>query len=100
MCVRPSQVVYAPCLIAASHVVLSNTKDVALTLSLGDVLALGVTNSFSVSDVAEARHKGQIQMLIEGQKGDVLNLDGWVNAADLDWAGGKGAGSAALGSRL
>ncbi|MBP7920118.1 MAG: Ig-like domain repeat protein [Limnohabitans sp.] len=76
---------------AASHVVLSNTKDVALTLSLGDVLALGVTNSFSVSDVAEARHKGQIQMLIDGQQGDVLNLDGWVNASDLDWAGGKGA---------
>jgi hypothetical protein len=74
---------------AANHIVLSNTSDVTLTLSMGDVLALGVTNSFSVSDVVNAKHKGQIQMRIDGQTGDKLNLDGLVNGLDLDWVGGN-----------
>jgi hypothetical protein len=73
----------------ANHIVLSNTTNVSLTLSMGDVLALGVTNSFSVADTDNARHKGQTQMLIDGQAGDTLNLDGWVNGLDLDWIGGQ-----------
>lgn len=74
---------------AANHIVLSNTTNVSLTLSMGDVLALGVTNSFSVADADHARHKGQIQMLIDGQAGDTLNLDGWVNGLSLAWSGGQ-----------
>lgn len=73
----------------SNHVVLSNTSDVTVTLSMGDVLALGVTNSFSIADVENARHKGQIQMRIDGQTGDKLNLDGLVNGLSLDWVGGQ-----------
>lgn len=73
---------------AANQVVLSNA-DVTLTLSMGDILALGVTNSFSISDVVNAKHKGQIQMRIDGQTGDKLNLDGLVNGLDLKWVGGQ-----------
>ena len=73
----------------ANHIVLSNTTNVSLTLSMGDVLALGVTNSFSVADTDNARHKGQTQMLIDGQAGDTLNLDGWVNGLSLAWSGGQ-----------
>lgn len=72
-----------------NHIVLSNTSDVTVTLSMGDVLALGVTNSFSIADVENARHKGQIQMRIDGQTGDKLNLDGLVNGLSLDWVGGQ-----------
>jgi hypothetical protein len=74
---------------ASNHVVLSTSSDVTLTLSMGDVLALGVTNSFSISDVDNAKHKGQIQMRIDGQTGDKLNLDGLVNSLDLKWTGGQ-----------
>jgi hypothetical protein len=74
---------------ATNHVVLSNTSNVTLTLSMGDVLALGVTNSFSVADVSGAKHKGQIQMLIDGQTHDQLNLDGLVNGLNLAWTGGQ-----------
>jgi hypothetical protein len=74
---------------AASQVVLSNIKDVVLTLSMGDVLALGVTNSFSVANVDGAKHKEQIQMRIDGQTGDKLNLDGLVNGLNLAWTGGQ-----------
>jgi hypothetical protein len=74
---------------AANHIVLSNTTNVSLTLSMGDVLALGVTNSFSVADSDHARYKGQTQMLIDGQAGDTLNLDGWVNGLNLAWSGGQ-----------
>ena len=70
---------------AANHIALSNASDVTLTLSMGDVLALGVTNSFSVADVSGAKHKGQIQMRIDGQTGDALNLDGLVNGLNLKW---------------
>jgi hypothetical protein len=79
---------------AASHVVLSDTKDVVLTLSMGDVLALGVTNSFSF----DALHKGQIQMRIDGQTGDTLNLDGLVNGLNLTWIGGQASSNVPLTS--
>jgi hypothetical protein len=74
---------------AVNHVVLSNTSDVTLNLSMGDVLALGVTNSFSVANLDGAKHQGQIQMRVDGQSGDVLNLDGRVNASQFAWGGGK-----------
>jgi hypothetical protein len=65
---------------AANHIALSDASDVTLTLSMGDVLALGVTNSFS-----DAGHEGQIQMRIDGQTRDALNLDGLVNGLNLNW---------------
>ena len=72
---------------AANHIAMSNTTNVTLTLSMGDVLALGVTNSFSVD--ANSLHKEQIQMLVDGQSGDTLNLDGLVNGLNLTWDGGQ-----------
>ncbi len=74
---------------AANHVVLSDTSDATLNISMGDVLALGVTNSFSIADVDNARHKRQIQMRIDGQEGDQLNLDGFVDGVHLIWEGGQ-----------
>ena len=74
---------------AANHVVLSDTSDATLNISMGDVLALGVTNSFSIADVDNARHKRQIQMRIDGQEGDQLNLDGFVDGVHLFWKGGQ-----------
>jgi hypothetical protein len=80
----------------ANHSALSHASHVALTLSMGDVLALGVTNSFSVADADHSRHKGQIQMLIDGQAGDTLHLDGWVNGLNLPWTGGQTSTNAPL----
>lgn len=71
---------------ASNHVVLSNTSGVTLDVSMGDVLALGVTNSFSLASVnGGAQHKDQIQMRIDGQADDKLNLDGLVNGLNLPW---------------
>jgi hypothetical protein len=71
---------------AANHIALSNASNVTLTLSMGDVLALGVTNSFSIASVTGgAQHKNQIQMRIDGQADDKLNLDGLVNGLNLPW---------------
>jgi hypothetical protein len=71
---------------ASNHVVLSNTSGVTLDVSMGDVLALGVTNSFNIASVnGGAQHKGQIQMRIDGQNDDKLNLDGLVNGLNLPW---------------
>jgi hypothetical protein len=61
---------------------------------MGDVLALGVTNSFSVD--ANSLHKGQIQMLVDGQSGDTLNLDGLVNGLNLTWIGGQASSNVPL----
>jgi hypothetical protein len=82
---------------ASNHVVLSNTSNVTLNLSMGDVLALGVTNSFSIADLSNARHKGQTQMRIDGQEGDQLNLDGFVNGEKWVWAGGDSSTNVPLG---
>jgi hypothetical protein len=71
---------------AANHIALSNASNATLTLSMGDVLALGVTNSFSIASVTGgAQHKNQIQMRIDGQADDKLNLDGLVNGLNLPW---------------
>jgi hypothetical protein len=71
---------------ASNHVVLSNISGVTLDVSMGDVLALGVTNSFSIASVnGGAQHKDQIQMRIDGQADDKLNLDGLVNGLNLPW---------------
>ncbi|PUE41819.1 Ig-like domain-containing protein [Limnohabitans sp. Bal53] len=69
-----------------NHVVLSKDSGVTLDVSMGDVLALGVTNSFSIASVnGGAQHKDQIQMRIDGQSDDTLNLDGLVNGLNMTW---------------
>jgi hypothetical protein len=52
-----------------------------LELTMGDVLKLGVKNSFSAS----AAHKGKLQMLVDGDLGDKLLLDDLVGETDFDW---------------
>ncbi|PUE49011.1 hypothetical protein B9Z47_05720 [Limnohabitans sp. 2KL-1] len=52
-----------------------------LELTMGDVLQLGVKNSFSTSTT----HKGKLQMRIEGDAADKLVLDDLVGEKDYDW---------------
>lgn len=52
-----------------------------LELTMGDVLHLGVKNSFSAS----AAHKGKLQMRVDGDLGDKLVLDDLVGETDFDW---------------
>lgn len=52
-----------------------------LKLTMGDVLDLGVKNSFSTA----AAHKDHLQMRIDGDAGDTVNLDDLVGSNDLDW---------------
>ncbi|ROM40001.1 hypothetical protein BK648_19785 [Pseudomonas poae] len=53
---------------------LTGTGDNAINLSLKDVLNLGETNVFHENEM--------VQMMIKGDAGDVVNLDGLVDAAD------------------
>lgn len=55
--------------------------DHTLKLTMGDVLDLGVKNSFSSS----AAHKGHIQMRIDGDAADKVLLDDLVGTVDYDW---------------
>ena len=48
---------------------------------MGDVLDLGVKNSFSIA----AAHKDHLQMRIDGDAADTVNLDDLVGTTDLDW---------------
>ena len=48
---------------------------------MGDVLDLGVKNSFSTA----TPHKGHLQMRIDGDAADTVNLDDLVGTTDLDW---------------
>ncbi len=82
---------------AANHVVLSNSSDVILNVSVGDVLALGVTNSFSIAVGDNSLHKGQTQMRIDGQSGDQVNLDGLVNGEKWVWTGGENSTNSPFG---
>jgi hypothetical protein len=69
---------------ATNHVKLSASADVNLELSMGDVLALGVTNSFDLG-LTYSQHKEKIQMKIDGQTGDKLKLDGLVGGSNIAW---------------
>jgi hypothetical protein len=69
---------------ATNHVKLSVSADVNLELSMADVLALGVTNSFDLG-LTYPQHKDKIQMRIDGQKGDTLKLDGLVGGSNIAW---------------
>lgn len=69
---------------AINHVKLSASANVNLELSMGDVLALGVTNSFDLGSTYP-QHKEKLQMRIDGQTGDALNLDGLVGGSNIVW---------------
>jgi len=65
---------------AANHVDITKGNHV-LKLTMGDVLDLGVKNSFSTASA----HKDHLQMRIDGDAGDTVNLDDLVGSNDLDW---------------
>jgi hypothetical protein len=48
---------------------------------MGDVLELGVKNSFSNATA----HQGRLQMRIDGDAGDKVVLDDLVGTIDYDW---------------
>jgi hypothetical protein len=66
--------------VAVNHVDMAQGVH-TLELTMGDVLKLGVKNSFSAS----AAHKGKLQMLVDGDLGDKLLLDDLVGETDFDW---------------
>lgn len=60
--------------VAINHVsMLDNSGDDVLTISMGDVLSLGVANSFTSS--------GRLQMRIDGDVGDRVLLDSFVGSS-------------------
>ena len=67
-------------LAAVNHVDITKGNHV-LKLTMGDVLDLGVKNSFSTA----TPHKGHLQMRIDGDAADTVNLDDLVGTTDLDW---------------
>lgn len=71
-----------------NHIGLSGSgiiQDVAHTLKLtmGDVLALGVKNSFSTNNSSTS--DGRIQMRIDGGSDDTVNLDNIIGDRNYDW---------------
>jgi outer membrane protein OmpA-like peptidoglycan-associated protein len=67
-------------LTAVNHVDITQGAHV-LKLTMGDVLDLGVKNSFSIA----AAHKDHLQIRIDGDAADTVNLDDLVGTTDLDW---------------
>lgn len=67
-------------LAAVNHVDITKGNHV-LKLTMGDVLDLGVKNSFTTASV----HKDHLQMRIEGDALDQVQLDNLVGTASLDW---------------
>lgn len=65
---------------AANHVDLTSGNHV-LKLTMGDVLELGVKNSFSTANA----HKGHLQLRIDGDALDQVQLDDLVGTTDYDW---------------
>jgi Bacterial Ig-like domain len=55
--------------------------DHVIKLTMGDVLALGVKDSFSVAAV----HKGHLQLRIDGDSKDLLKLDDLVGNTEYSW---------------
>ena len=67
-------------LAAVNHVDISKGNHV-LKLTMGDVLDLGVKNSFTTASV----HKDHLQMRIDGDALDQVQLDNLVGTSSLDW---------------
>lgn len=66
---------------AVNHVDITKGVHV-LKLTMGDVLDLGVKNSFSAADP----HKGHLQMRIDGDSADQIQLDNLVGTNSYDWS--------------
>jgi hypothetical protein len=66
--------------VAINHVDLSQ-GDRTLKITMGDVLELGVKNSFSTATA----HIGKLQMRIDGDSGDKVILDNLVGTTDHVW---------------
>jgi hypothetical protein len=66
--------------VAINHVDLSQ-GDHTLKITMGDVLELGVKNSFSTVEA----HIGKLQMRIDGDSGDKVTLDNLVGTTDHVW---------------
>lgn len=67
-------------LAAVNHVDITKGNHV-LKLTMGDVLDLGVKNSFTTASV----HKDHLQMRIDGDALDQVQLDNLVGTESLDW---------------
>jgi hypothetical protein len=65
---------------AANHIQLGEGKQ-TLALTMGDVLELGVKNSFSNT----GDHKGRLQLRIDGDAQDVIKLDNLAGSKELAW---------------
>lgn len=65
---------------AINHVDLTQ-GDHTLTLTMGDVLELGVKNSFTNATA----HQGHLQLRIDGDANDKVVLDDLVGTIDYDW---------------
>ena len=59
----------------------ARTGDHVIKLTMGDVLALGVKDSFSVATA----HKGHLQLRIDGDAKDTLKLDDLVGTTEHTW---------------
>jgi len=59
----------------------AKSGDHVIKLTMGDVLALGVKDSFSLATA----HKGKLQMRIDGDSKDVLKLDDLVGNTEYSW---------------
>jgi hypothetical protein len=69
-----------PDVAAANHIKLG-TGTQTLNLTMGDVLELGVKNSFSNT----GDHVGRLQLKIDGDGDDVVNLDNLVGSTEMNW---------------
>jgi hypothetical protein len=65
---------------AINHVDMSKGNN-TLLLTMGDVLELGVKNSFSNATA----HQGRLQMRIDGDANDKVVLNDLVGTVDYDW---------------
>lgn len=65
---------------AANHIQLGAGKQ-TLALTMGDVLELGVKNSFNNT----GDHKGRLQLRIDGDAQDVIKLDNLAGSKELAW---------------
>lgn len=69
-----------PDVAAANHIKLGTGMQ-TLDLTIGDVLELGVKNSF----INTGDHLGRLQLKIDGDSNDVVNLDNLVGSTEFTW---------------
>ena len=69
-----------PDVAAANHIKLGTGMQ-TLDLTMGDLLELGVKNSF----INTGDHLGRLQLKIDGDSNDVVNLDNLVGSTEFTW---------------